>query len=202
MKNKKKVYLVLSLWLLSSCFNVQTKKDVILEFKAAYLRPIDCVFKNIYGGGALFGPELTWNIFRSVYGFASYNYFTKNGKSIGLNTPTKATMQVLAVGLKFMGCVAHHARLYGGLGFEPIYLYTKNCSPYVVQETKKWGFGGIAKFGAYIDLPHNVVLDLFADYSFVKVSPGCCTNPNLYVQQTKADVSGFIFGAGVGYNFN
>ncbi len=177
-------------------------KDVMIEFKAAYFQPINCTFKNIYGGSALFGPELTWNIFRSVYGFASYDYFTKNGNSIGLNTPTKVTMQVLAVGLKFMSCVSDHARLYAGLGFEPIYLFTQNCSTYVIQKTRNWGFGGIAKFGAYIDLPHNIVLDLFADYSFVKVSSSCCTNPNRYIQQTKADLSGFIFGAGIGYRFN
>ena len=200
MKNAKKLFL--GLLLLSSMLNVQSNKDVILEFKAAYFRPIDCVFKNIYGGGAIFGPELTFNIFRSINGFVSYDYFTKNGHSIGLSTPTKVTMQVLGVGLKFMGCVSDHARLYAGLGFQPIYLFTQNCSPYVQQETKKWGFGGIAKFGAYIDLPHNVVLDFFADYSFVKVSPSCCTNPVLYVQSTKADLSGFIFGAGLGYRFN
>ncbi len=200
MKNTKKLYL--GFLVLASCFNLQSNRDVMLEFKAAYFQPINCTFKNIYGGGAIFGPELTFKIFRGIHGFVSYDYFTKNGNSLGLNSPTKATMQVLATGLKFMGCVSEHARLYAGLGFEPIYLYTKNCSPYVQQVTKKWGFGGIAKFGAYIDLPHNVVLDLFADYSFVKVSPTCCSNPNFYVQQTKADLSGFIFGAGLGYRFN
>jgi outer membrane protein W len=201
MKNTKK--LALSLLLLSACFTTHGKKDVILEMKGAFFQPINCTFKNIYGGGAIFGPELTFNIFRNIHGFVSYDYFTKNGSSIGLSTPTSVNFMALGVGVKFMGCVSDHARLYAGLGFEPVYLTTKNCSSYVSPKTQKWGFGGIAKFGAYIDLPHSFVLDLFADYSFVKVSPSCCTGSPLgYIQPTKADLSGFIFGAGIGYRFN
>jgi hypothetical protein len=46
----------------------------------------------------------------------------------------------------------------------------------------------------------DFVLDLFVDYSFVKVNPFCCDLPN--VQPRKADLSGVIIGAGLGYRFN
>ena len=91
---------------------------------------------------------------------------------------------------------------YAGLGFQPISLQTNNHSPYVIQMTHEWGFGGIAKFGTYIDLPHNLVLDIFADYSFVKVNKLRTEFSVGYIQQTKANLSGFILGAGIGYRFN
>lgn len=176
-------------------------RDVIFEFKAAYFRPINDTFQRIYGGGAIFGPEVTFKMFRRIHGFVSYDYFTKNGTSLGLNSPTQVNFMPIAVGLKLMNRVSEHARLYAGLGFEPTYLRVTNCSPYVRQHMKKWGFGGIFKVGAYIDLPHNVLFDFFADYSFVKVASGC-TNPALYTQATKSDLSGFIFGASLGYRFH
>ena len=177
--------------------------DVLLEFKAAYFHPMDHLFRTIYGGGALFGPEITWGLWRKLYGFVSYDYFTKNGTSIGLSHLTNVDFMALGVGIKLMNNVGDHARFYAGLGFQPLYLRTYNCSPYVQKKTKKWGFGGIAKFGVYVALPHEVLLDFFIDYSFVKVKArgaGRARNGG-YVQKTKADISGFIFGASVGYEF-
>lgn len=202
----KSVWVTMHLGLLcvSACLITHAhEKDIILEFKTAYFQPVNHTFKHIYKGAAIFGPEVTFNIAQRIYGFASYDFLTKNGRSIGLDTFTKVNFHVLAGGLKFIGCVTDKVSLYAGLGFQPISLQTNNHSPYVIQMTHKWGFGGIAKFGTYIDLPHNLVLDIFADYSFVKVNRSSRTEfPVGYIQQTKANLSGFILGAGIGYRFN
>lgn len=179
-------------------------RDVILEFKAAYFLPTSSVFKQIYRhGGVLYGPELTVQLCdnKNWYGFASVDYFQKKGHSLGLSDATKVSLLPLGIGLKYFApIVCDCADFYLGLGFQPVHVHTKNCSGSVVTKQSRWGFGGIAKAGAYWHLPHNFVLDFFIDYSFVKV--GCkksCQSSTTISR--KADVSGAIFGIGLGYCF-
>lgn len=182
-------------------------RDVILEFKAAYFLPTDSVFKRIYHkGGALYGPEFTVQLCddnKHWYGFASVDYFQKKGRSLGLCDFTKVSLVPLSIGLKyFTPIVCDCADFYLGLGFQPVYVRTKNCSNSITIKQSRWGFGGIAKAGAYWYLPHNFVLDFFVDYSFVKI--GCKRSSQCLAGNTtsrKADVSGAIFGVGLGYRF-
>jgi opacity protein-like surface antigen len=177
-------------------------RDILLEFKAAYFLPTDSDMRHIYNnGGALYGPEVTFKLGDSAnwYGFASIDYFQKNGRSLGLCDTTQVSLLPLGIGLKYMASYCGWRHFYVGLGFQPVYLKTENCSPFVIQKTSKWGFGGIAKIGAYFDLPKNFVIDLFFDYSFVKVDCSSCSD---LVIPVKADISGAIFGVGLGYRFN
>lgn len=181
-------------------------RDILLEFKGAYFLATDCVFKNIYDkGGALYGPEVTFQLGESNqwYGFASIDYFKKDGNSIGLSTPTKVELIPLGIGVKYMQ-PSHCGRynFYLGLGFQPVHTKVTNCSPYVPATQTKWGFGGIAKTGVYVDLTHNFLLDLFIDYSFVKVNFDAAQIPAGPVTPFKTDISGAIFGVGLGYRFN
>ena len=77
----------------------------------------------------------------------------------------------------------------------------KNHSTAVIQKLYRWGFGGIAKVGAYYHLPHNFVIDFFIDYSFLKVGKNHRTLTPPGIRLIKADVSGAIFGVGLGYKF-
>lgn len=181
-------------------------RDIILEFKAAYFLPTSSVFRDIYNnGGALFGPEMTFNIgdTRDWYGFVSVDYFQKSGRSLGLCDATKVSLLPLGVGIKyFLPFWYDYADFYIGLGFQPVLLHTNDCSPYVFNKRTKWGFGGIAKVGVYVDLPHDFILDFFIDYSFVKVSFNNGNAPTGLVTPLKTDISGTIFGVGLGYRFN
>jgi outer membrane protein W len=176
-------------------------RDVILEFKAAYFLPTDSVFKQIYhNGSALCGPEVTFQLCnnKNWYGFASIDYFQKKGHSIGLCDFTKVSLLPFGVGLKyFVPILCDRADFYIGLGFQPVYVRTENCVECVSVKQSRWGFGGIGKVGTYWYLPRNFVIDLFVDYSFVKV--GCKNSCQLTPR--KADVSGAIFGIGLGYRF-
>lgn len=181
-------------------------RNVLLEFKAAYFLPTNSVFKHIYqNGSALCGPELTVQLCnnKNWYGFASFDYFQKKGRSLGLCDRTKVSLLPFGIGLKyFVPMVGDCADFYLGLGFQPVYVHTKDCLPSVVLKQSHWGFGGIAKIGTYVYLPHNFLLDFFIDYSFVKV--GCkntCQTSTGMVIPTKADVSGALFGGGLGYRF-
>ncbi len=176
-------------------------RDILLEFKAAYFLSTDSCLKSIYGkGGALYGPEVTFQLGEDEnwYGFASVDFLKKNGRSVGLCDPTQMRIVPLAIGLKYF-VPFWYGDFYVGLGFQPVHLKTINCSQYVAQVTSKWGFGGIAKIGTYFDLPCNFLLDLFIDYSFVKVGCNSCSD---LVTPLKANISGAIFGAGLGYRFN
>lgn len=188
-------YFSISLFFITSL----SARDYILEFKGAGFFPTNDCFKDIYGkSGALWGPELTVQLCNEWYGFASIDYFQKKGKSIGLCDETKVKLVPMALGLKYMRsceCIDW----YLGLGFQPAYISTNNCSEYVLTKQSRWGFGGVAKGGTYIDLSCNFVLDLFVGYSFVKT--GCKKVCTQNVVPLKVNVSGVIVGGGIGYRF-
>lgn len=174
--------------------------DVLLEFKVAGFFPTNSCVKKIYGKGAvLYGPEVTAQLCNTQwYGFASVDFLSKEGHSIGLCERTKMSVALLALGAKYFVPFCY-GDFYVGLGFSPLHLKTRNCSPFVAPTTSKWGFGGIAKVGAYFDLPCNYFLDLFIDYNFAKVS---CQNCFASVIPLKAKLNGVIVGLGLGYRFN
>jgi hypothetical protein len=198
-------YKILIAALLVGAYLPLAGRDIILEFKGAYFRSTDCRFKQIYNkGGALYGPEVTFRLCecKPWYGFASIDYLAKRGHSIGLCSPTKARMLPLALGVKYIKPV-RCADLYAGLGFQAVNLRTSNCTPDIAIKTSKWGYGGIAKLGAYFDLCRDFVLDLFVDYSFVKVGkPILCQPISGSIFPLSAKLNGAVFGAGFGYRFN
>lgn len=180
-------------------------RDVILEFKAAYFLPTNSDFRHIYHGSALYGPELTVQLCnaRNWYAFASIDYFQKKGRSCGLGDCTKVSLLPLGIGLKyFIPTCYDKADFYVGLGFQPEWVRTKDSSAFVVPKLSRWAFGGIAKTGMYCHLPCNFLIDLFVDYSFAWVPKGdnckACTGS---VVPLRANVSGAVFGVGLGYRF-
>lgn len=195
----KKIYCLLAVLFFVSPV---VARDKILEFKGAYFLPTGSVFKDIYGGGALYGPEITFQLCenKNWYGFASIDYFRKKGHSKGLCEPTTVKLVPIAFGIKYMYPLENFD-LYAGLGIQPINVRTKNCMQSTVTRLSQWGLGGIAKLGAYYYLPHRLVLDFFVDYSFAKVGSNSCDCPG-GMQSVKTKVSGAIFGVGLGYNFD
>lgn len=177
-------------------------RDYILEFKAAYFKPTSTPFKCLYDGSALFGPELTFQLsecYPCLYGFASVDYFSKKGRSLGLGDCTEVRMVPLALGIKYFipySC----ADFYVGLGFQPTHVKTDNYAPGVACHTSQWALGGIIKLGSYIDLGCDWLLDIFIDYSFARLDCERVCAPG-FVTTQKTDTDGAIFGAGLGYRF-
>ncbi len=197
----KKVSLVLSAFLLSFPL---VGRNTILEFRGAYFLPIGHIFKDIYNGSALYGPELTLQCCKegNLYAFASVNYLNTKGHSIGAQNPTTVTLLPLTFGAKyFMPLFCEKIDVYLGLGFEAMRVHTKDVLPDLVSKKSKWGFGGITKIGAYCYLPYNFLIDIFIDYSFIKAGSNSIMQPSTGFQSIKANVSGVIFGGGLGYRF-
>lgn len=174
--------------------------DILLEFKTAYFFPTSSCVRSIFGnGGALFGPEVTFNICDDEhwYGFASVDFFNKKGRSVGLCDRTKMQLIPLAIGAKYF-MPSQCSDMYFGLGVQALRLKTINCSSFVTQCITKWGFGIIAKLGVYYDLPCDWFLDFFIDYSVARFSRDVCCNG---VVPLKVNLDGALFGAGLGYRF-
>lgn len=177
--------------------------DVLLEVKGAYFMSADQTFKSVFDNGCgEFGLELTSKFFGDVYGFLSADFFNKTGETATFDTPSKFQSTNLAVGLKyFLPLDFDHVDFYIGLGAQPTYLRTVDSSPFLSDETTTaWKLGGIAKFGAIVDITHSLFFDFFIDYSFVHFHFN--SSPTAPVQQHDAILNGALFGAGFGYRFN
>lgn len=177
-------------------------RDTILEFKGACFVPTNHTFRNAYQHAAfLFGPELTVQLKNDTrwYAFASADYSKQKGKDLGLGDSTLLRMLPLALGIKYFVPVSARTHFYGGLGFEPTYFQTNMSRACVTAKEAQWCFGGIGKVGAYIDLKRNFVLDLFFDYSFLRTNKDYFYGPTQTA--AKANLSGVVFGAGLGYRF-
>jgi hypothetical protein len=175
--------------------------QVLLEFKTAYFVPVDKHVRAIFDhGGALFGPEITFQLCENNnwYGFASIDFLTKKGRSIGLCNRTHMRTIPLGFGVKYMVPFCY-ADFYVGAGIQPIHLKTVNCSPFVMQKTSKWGVGAIFKVGAYINLPHNFCVDLFFDYTISRIGCDKCVTS---VIPLRVELDGVLFGMGLGYWFD
>lgn len=193
----KKLYALLAL-----SFIPAFCRDILVEFKGAYFFPVERCVRSIFGNGAaLYGPEVTFQFCesRNWYGFASADFLSKKGHSVGLCEPTKMYLVPLAFGVKYFVPFCY-GDFYVGAGFQPTHLKTVNCSDFVAQTTSKWGFGAVGKIGAYFNLPCNFIVDIFFDYSYAKIGCNKCHSDG--VIPLKANVSGAIFGAGLGYRFN
>ena len=174
-------------------------RECIVEFKGDYFRPTSHLFKKIYRGGAIYGPEATVELYHHWYGFLSADFFYKRGRSVHLHTPTKVHIVNLGFGVKYLVPFCY-GDFYVGLGALPTRLHTHDESPNVIIYRTKWACGGIAKVGAYFDLPHCFTLDIFCNYSFA--TAGFKNPPNPPTQSYSARLNGWWIGAGVGYRFN
>ena len=177
-------------------------RDAILEFKGAGFFPTNRIYKNIYGNGGTYGLEGTLNLFcQNIYGFASINFLQERGLSLCLRNDTKVNLIELGIGLKYLIPFCY-GDFYVGLGLQPVRVQTKDYSPFVRYKNTKWGCGGVAKLGAFFNVPCNFVVDVFIDYSFVKAKFKCAQAPAGFVEPRKASLDAAIVGVGLGYRFN
>lgn len=199
---KQRIYILVITSLISTAVSGY---DLIVEFKAAYFLPTNHVFKSIYHGGAIYGPEVTFELHGPLYGFAAIDFFNKKGNSLGLCNPTKVNVINLEAGLKYfipieISWLCFDSSVYVGLGILPTRLHTHDYSSFVITNQTKWGCGGIAKIGAYIAVLEHCIFDLFFNYSFAKINFNGCSNQ--LTQSHNAHTNGCWFGAGLAYQFN
>jgi hypothetical protein len=185
-------------WLSLSLFAYTLHADVFVEGKAAYFRPTNRDFREIYSDGGIYGFEVTGQAWRDLYAWGSADCFYQSGSTSGFESSTTLTMVPLGLGLKYLFPVKS-ADFYFGAGMLGTYLHTKDNSPFVIRNSSNWGFGGIVKAGIYILAREHLFIDLFTDYSFMKVDFHHTDGGRVIRHQ--ADLSGWSIGAGIGYRF-
>lgn len=175
-------------------------REVLLEAKGAYYFATNHLFRQIYGhGSGRYGAEATIELCDELYAFVSIDGFTKKGRSLGGCSPTRLTMIPVSFGLKYLHEICW-GDVYLGLGGLATHVSETDCAQFVIPKRHDWTMGGILKAGIIFDLPRCFFIDLFADYSFIKINFNNCSCL-FNVQSCRADISGVAVGLGVGYRF-
>lgn len=176
-----------------------TCHHLFVEFKAGYFLPFDHFFRDIYsGGGGIVGGELSYRVYSKFYAWLTGDFFFEEGLSIGDQDDTEIYIVPIGLGLKYFfpyKCLD----FYLGGGLLVTYLHMEDHSPFVIPRSSKWGAGGIAKAGLIMKLNQHVFIDLFTSYNYTRIHFHD-TDGGRVVRHT-ADLSGLIFGGGIGFAF-
>lgn len=183
---------------------------VILEFRPSYFYPISSDFREIFqDGGVNYQLTGTCPVYwgqnawvRGIDVWAGVDYFSKDGRSVGLGDKTSVQIVPITLGLKYffpsLGKTAP-VNFYAASGMKYYFVHTHNHSDYVKKTVNENGMGGVVEAGFITTIVDHLVLDLFASYSFK--SFGAPSISNSEVEATGMNISGVNVGAGIGYKF-
>ncbi len=174
--------------------------NILLEAKAAYFFPQNTRFNDVFGGGGIYGLELSVQAWRNLYGWVSADTFYASGHSYGTSTPSRTNITIVPLGLGLkslypVGCVD----FWLGAGALGSYMHINQHSPYVSPSISKWGAGGIIKAGILFHVYRGLIIDIFADYSFMTIPYNDTQNGT--VVPYDAHLSGGTLGASIGWSF-
>jgi hypothetical protein len=170
-----------------------------LEAKAGYFNFTDSKMRKVYNrGGFDFQVSTSIPIAKRLEIYGSVEYLERHGRSLHEHEKTSIWEVPLSLGLKPVAVISPRVQAYITLGPRYVFLHQHNKSNFVDKNVSRSGFGGFANAGFNFFLRKHVFLDLFAEYSFVKmhVHPH---KTNVYGRSTQ--VGGYVFGAGLGYAF-
>lgn len=161
--------------------------EVIFELKGSYFSPTQSEFRDIYGGGLMFGGEVTIGSWNKLELWAGGSFFAKKGQLSYTKEETKVSIIPLGGGVKFKASTGS-VNFYVGVGLQ-YYNYKETNEP--MGEAKKGGLGFIGKIGGIVKLHAGLVIDLYIDYSRCKMTPADFT----------INIGGIKAGIGLGYEF-
>ncbi|MCB1115987.1 MAG: hypothetical protein KDK71_05900 [Chlamydiia bacterium] len=177
--------------------NSQKKpREILLEGKASYFVSTNEKFRDIYGGTGLYRIEANIQVWKDLYTWVSLGYMYGWGDSSRGNH-THIHVVPLSFGVNYLFKLENWTP-YAGIGPILAYSYIHNGSHYVTRHQNGWGGGFQTKLGSFVSLTERLFLDLFADYSFIRMS---FNHSGKRTYHHKGDLSGFSFGAGLGYRF-
>jgi len=160
--------------------------DIRLELRGNYFSPSENAFKDIYGGGMMYGAKFSIGIRKNLLLWLEGSHFSKKGELTFTKEETKLSMVPLGVGVGYR-ISSRSLSFYTGLGFN--YYHYKESNP--IGEVSKDGLGYVAKAGSYLKLTRGLLIDLFIDYSYCKIKPA----------DFEINIGGFGLGTGIAYEF-
>lgn len=180
---RKFIIIIVTLVSLSGLANAA---DFIVELKAHYLSPSEEAFKDIYGGGMMYGGEVSIGVWRGVEVWFGGSYFSKKGKLTFTKEETKLEIYPLGGGLKYR-LTTGIMNFYAGAGLN--YYQYKESNP--LGHVSKGGLGYVGKVGSYVKVTGRLLMDLYVTYSYCKIKPA----------DFKINIGGIEGGFGIGYIF-
>ena len=167
---------------------VTASASVTIGIQGAYFSPSDSDFKNIYGGGLMYGSGIAFGLTQRIDGWLEGGYFSKAGSLTYTKEETKLTLIPIGAGLREYRILPGHRFLPHRPRRGRYYLYREENA---LGGVKTGGVGFVGKIGLAIALSGGLGLDIQAKYSSCKLKPA----------DFSFDVGGFEIGAGVGFSF-
>jgi hypothetical protein len=194
--NMKKIYCLI--FSLASFFQLSAV-ETLLEAKGACFYPTNHTIRKIYGVGGEYGLEGSVSFSRNFYAWASGDVLYQHGHSLGSDQSTYLTLVPIAAGIKYLYPLHCKVDFYAGAGPQYSYMNISNHSNYVTRHIRKWGWGGIGKAGFLFDMYQGIFLDVFAQYSYLRIP--FHNSLNGQVTPNNIHLSGWQFGGAIGYRF-
>lgn len=169
-----------------------------IKAEFSYFQPSDETFLDIYGGGIDYGFDISTSIWRSLDVFFGFDYFQKEGHSLGGHNRTEIQLIPLSAGLRYRFMMNRYSDFYIGLGPAYTHLHIHDYSPYVKEITNKWDWGGVGQVGFNFYPVKYLILSIFCDYFYTEMH---FSGNHCNVEQHNAFVGGFNAGGAIGLTF-
>ena len=173
-------------------------KDLYLEARGAYFYPTGDRFRESYSGSGIYGLEFDFQIYKRYLGWLETDFYTEKGYTKGDRDHMKIDIIRYSFGFKYL-YDKYFIQPYIGIGPAVVWLHSHVDSPYLIRCLSQTGVGPLAKVGAFIKLPKSIFIDIYADYLWKTMDLSRSKHTEIVFHH--ADISGFSFGTGIGYQF-
>lgn len=177
----------------------EAQKHPTLEAKAGYFFFGNSTLRKVYNHGGLdlqLSSAYLFKKYLQVYG--SLEFMQKNGRSLNSQQKSWFWAVPVSVGLRPIFTIASFAQFYFTAGPRYVYAHIHNKSSFVDKNLSYNAIGGFGNVGFNFFPLRHMVLDCFAEYSYV---PAHFHPSKDNVFGRSKQIGGYTFGAGVGYVF-
>ncbi|HEX2579238.1 MAG TPA: hypothetical protein VHK67_02415 [Rhabdochlamydiaceae bacterium] len=180
-----------------SCPSDRDMPRSVIEFKAGYFFFSSSNMRKVYDRGGL-DLQLSgaFPIYRYLRIYGSVEYMEKSGRSLGEHERTSFWALPLSLGLQPVFPVSCYCDYYFTLGPRYVFAWVYNHFSTVPKHIKANNIGGFANTGFQFIISKHFLLDIFAEYSYVRLK----INPSTAERQN-VQSGGYVFGGALGYAF-
>lgn len=161
--------------------------DIMVELKGSYFHPSERAFRDIYGGGLMYGGEVSIRAWKRFYVWLGASSFSKKGELTFTKEETKLRITPIGGGIKYLYPLKEKIDIYGGLGINRYSYEEENF----LGKASKSGWGAVLRAGGLIKVKKGFIIDVFINYSYCRMKPA----------DYRINIGGIEAGIGLGYKF-
>jgi hypothetical protein len=179
-------------------FQANQEKPVT-EIRYGYFFFTDPTLKKVYNDGAVdIQLSRSYTLRKNLQFYTSIEYLYNHGRSLFGNQKTFIYEIAVNLGFKPVIPISSWLNFYFIPGLRYSYVHQKNESSYVDKVIRQNGLGGFIDAGFNFVFKEYFLIDLFGEYSYVKVK---CHPDRTNVYSSDTQIGGVTFGLGLGYAF-